>query len=99
MTVSISIELSDVEYKALSHVALSPQEWVENAAKVRAQIAIEDIYKKEVERMMADPNITSIPANKYQIVMDANILTAAETNEQQAALDATTLPQVAPPVI
>ena len=97
MTVSISIELSDVEHKALSHVTVSPREWVENAAKVRAQIAIEDIYKKEVERMMADPNITSIPADKNLIVMSANILTAAEKNEQQAALDATA--QVAPPVI
>jgi len=81
MTV-ISIELSDVEYKALSHIALSPQEWIENAAKVRAQIAIADIYKKEVERMMADPNITSIPADKNMIVMNAHILTAAEMNEQ-----------------
>jgi len=69
--VSITITLTPVQYKALSCACSNVQAWVDNAATARAMVAYEEIVAKEVARMMADPNIKSIPANKDEIVMNA----------------------------
>ena len=82
---NITIELTDAEVKALSYVALSPQEWAENVVHNRCRIAIDEIYDMEVARMTADPDITSIPADKDTVVLAADIQSAAERNAQQEA--------------
>ena len=79
----ITIELTDAEVKALSYVALSPQEWAENAVHNRCRQAIDEIYAMEVARMTADPDITSIPADKDTVVLAADIQSAAERNASQ----------------
>lgn len=71
--VQIIIELTDVEYKGLSFVAVSPEEWVLTAAQARAQIAMNEIFDVEIKRMMADPLIKTIPADKDQVVRDAQV--------------------------
>ena len=82
-----TIDLNDAEVKAMEVVAVSVQDWAENSLKNRARIAIDEIYADEVERMTADPDITSIPADKDAVVLAANIKTAAERNaEAEAAL-------------
>lgn len=73
-----TITLTDAEDKALRVIALDPQDWIDNAVHNRCRIAIDDIYTAEVERMTADPDITTIPADKNQVVLDADIETAAE---------------------
>jgi len=80
---NITIELTDAEVKALSYVALSPQEWAENAVHNRCRQAIDEIYAMEVARMTADPDITSIPADKDTVVLAADIQSAAERNASQ----------------
>jgi hypothetical protein len=70
--VSITIELTAVQYKALSCICSNVQEWVDNAATARAYVAYEEIVTKEVARMIADPTIQSIPADKDTIVMNAS---------------------------
>lgn len=70
--VSITIELTSVQYKALSCACSNVQEWVDNAATARAYVAYDEIVAKEVARMMADPAIQSIPANKDEVVMNAS---------------------------
>lgn len=70
--VSITIELTAVQFKALSCACSNVQEWVDNAATARAMVAYDEIVAKEVARMMADPTIQSIPANKDEIVMNAS---------------------------
>ena len=70
--VTITIELTAVQYKALSCACLDVQEWVDNAATARAYAAYDEIVAKEVARMMADPTIHAIPANKDEIVMNAS---------------------------
>ena len=77
-----TVELTDSEDKAMQHIAVSVQEWVDNAVKNRARISKEDIYNKEVERMNADPSIDSIPADKDQVVLDADIKTAKQISEE-----------------
>ena len=76
----IKITLTPTQEKALAYVAASPQEWAENVVHERCRIAIDEIYDMEVARMTADPNITSIPADKDTIVLAADIQSAAERN-------------------
>lgn len=78
--VSITIDLTPVQFKALSCACSNVQEWVDNAATARAMVAYEEIVMKEVARMMADPAIQSIPANKDEIVMNASMDVLKTTN-------------------
>jgi hypothetical protein len=43
---TIQTELTSGEYKAFESVAFSPEEWVDNLAKERARVAIEEITQK-----------------------------------------------------
>ena len=82
-----TVELTDAECKAFEHIALDVQEWIDNAAKNRARIAMDDIYNAEVTRMVADPSITTIPADKEAVVLAADIKSVVEMNaEAEAAL-------------
>lgn len=76
-----TITLTEAEDKALAHVAFDIQEWIQNAAKERARIAMEQIFQDEVTRMVADPTITDIPADIEAVVLDADILSAAQMAE------------------
>jgi hypothetical protein len=78
---NITITLTEAEAKALAYVALSPQEWAENAVHERARIAIEEIFQLEVQRMLADPNTTEIPADREAVVLASTLPSAAERNE------------------
>ena len=80
---NITIELTETQEKALAYVAVSPQEWAENVVHNRCRIAIDEIYAMEVARMTADPDITSIPADKDTVVLAADIQSAAERNASQ----------------
>ena len=65
----ITITLSEAEYKALSYVAVDPEEWVANAAKARATAAMDEMFQVETQAALADPKIKSIPADKEQVVL------------------------------
>ena len=82
---TITIELTDAEVKAMEYVALSVQDWAENALKNRARQAMDEIYNSEVTRMTADPDITSIPADKEAVVLAADIKSAQQRNEESEA--------------
>ena len=79
---TLTIELTETQEKALAYVAASPQEWAENAVHDRCRIAIDEIYDAEVARMTADPEITSIPADKNAVVLAADIQTMAERQSE-----------------
>tara|TARA_Y100001937_G_scaffold25696_1_gene36846 strand:- start:430 stop:714 length:285 start_codon:yes stop_codon:yes gene_type:complete len=79
----IKITLTSAQEKALAYVAVSPQEWAENLVHNRCRIAIDEIYDMEVARMTADPDITSIPADKDAVVLAADIKSAAERNAEE----------------
>lgn len=87
----INITLTEAEAKALSYVSLSPQEWAENAVKERARIAMDEIFQTEVQKMLADPNTTEIPADREAVVLAADIKSAAE-RQAEAELNGTGLP-------
>jgi len=84
-----TIELNDAEVKAMEYVALDVQDWVDNALKNRARIAMDEIYNEEVVRMTSDPAVTSIPADKEAVVLAADIASVAERAvESEAAMKA-----------
>ena len=75
---NITITLTAAQEKGLAYVAASSQEWSENVVHNRCRQAIDEIYAMEVTRMTADPDITTIPADKDAVVLAANVQTAAQ---------------------
>jgi len=78
-----TITLSNAEDKALKSVAVSAQDWIDNAVHERCRIAIEQIVNAEVQRKLAANE--SITGSKEDIVMAANIESAAERNARLEA--------------
>ena len=78
-----TIELTDAEVKAMEYVAVSVQDWVDNALKNRARIAMNEIYNVEVSRMTNDPSIDSISADKEAVVLAADIKSALTVMEDE----------------
>ena len=85
-----TITLTDAQVKAMEYVAFSVQDWADNALQNRARQAMDEIYDSEVARMTADPDITSIPADKEAVVLAADIKSAAvrqaEAEAEMAAM-------------
>ena len=84
-----TITLSDAEDKALHHVAVSAQDWIDNAIHERCRIAIEEIVAAEVQRKLAASE--PITGSKDDIVMAAQVESAAERNARLEAEQAAKL--------
>jgi hypothetical protein len=78
-----TITLSAAEDKALKSVALSAQDWIDNAVHERCRIAMDEIVNAEVQRKLAAGQ--SITGSKEDIVLAANIESAAESNARVQA--------------
>lgn len=61
-----NITLSSAEDKALSHIAVSQDDWIQNAVKQRCRIAIEEIVQLTVSKCM-ETNM-QIPGTRDEIV-------------------------------
>lgn len=72
-----TVTLSDAEDKALGFVALSQQDWINNAVHERCRVAIEEIVAAEVQRLLAASQ--PITGTKDDIVLAAPIKSVAET--------------------
>ena len=83
MSQTYTITLSDAQDKALSVVAVNQQDWIENAIFERCRIAIDEIVNAEVQRKLAANE--PITGSKDDIVMAADVETAAERSERFAA--------------
>ena len=64
-----TITLTETEKLAMEYVAYDPQDWVENAMKERARIAIDEIVKLAVEKFLELEQ--TIPGSKDEIVAAA----------------------------
>jgi hypothetical protein len=62
-----TITLTEAEDKALSYVALSQQDWIDNAVHERCRVAIDEIVKICVEKCL-ETNI-QIPGSKDDMVL------------------------------
>jgi len=86
-----TITLSAAEDKALHAIAISAQDWIDNAVHERCRIAMDEIVNAEVQRKLAAGQ--PITGSKDDIVMAAEIESAAQRQarmeaEQQARLEA-----------
>ena len=87
MATTYTVSITDAEKKALEYIALSVQDWIDNAVDNRARIAMDEIYAAEVARMTADPDITNIPADKDVVVLAADIKSAATRQAEAEAAE------------
>jgi hypothetical protein len=78
-----TITLSDAEDKALKTVAVSAQDWIDNAVHNRCRIAIDEIVNAEVQRKLAAGE--PITGSKDDIVMAADVESAAERQTRMEA--------------
>jgi len=78
-----TITLTDAEDKALHVVAMSAQDWIDNAVHHRCSLAIEEIVNAEVQRLLGEGK--SITGSKDDIVMAAPIKSAAERQAETEA--------------
>lgn len=94
---TITIELTDTQYKGLQYAAVSPEEWAENAVTERARIANDEIVKIVVEQCLN--NGEQIPTTREAIVAHGFecgvVKTAAERNAEAEAQMAEMAPQEA----
>jgi hypothetical protein len=81
--VTYTITLSDAEDKALHVVAMSAQDWIDNAVHERCRVAIDEIVNAEVQSKLAAGE--SITGSKDDIVMAALIESAAERQARAEA--------------
>ena len=79
---TFTVTITDAELKALAYSVLDPQDWIDNAVHERCRVAMEEIFTAEVARMVADPTTTTIPADREQVVLDADIQSAAERQQE-----------------
>ena len=86
-----TITLSDAEDKALHVVAMSAQDWIDNAVHERCRIAMEEIVAAEVQRKLAAGE--AITGSKDDIVMAANVESAAERQTRMEAEQAALMAQ------
>jgi len=66
---TVSIEITEAQQKALEYVAVSVQDWVDNATTDRARIAIDEIVSLYTARALDEG--VAIPATREQIITDA----------------------------
>jgi len=64
-----TITLTETEKSAMEYVAYNPQDWVENAMKERARLAIEEIVKIAVDKFLEAEQ--TIPGSREEIVAAA----------------------------
>ncbi len=82
MAKTYTVTLTDAEDKALHVVAVSAQEWIDNAVHARCQVAINEIISAEVKRKLdAGEPITQ---TKDEIVLAAQTESAADRNARIA---------------
>lgn len=82
-----NITLTEAEDKALSYVAFSQQDWIDNAAHERCRIAIDEIVAITVQKCLETG--TQIPGSKDEMVTLAFaqgwVKTAAERQAEAEA--------------
>jgi hypothetical protein len=78
-----TITLTDAQAKALSVIALDPQEFLQNFAVVQADNSIEQIVSETIKQALDTGG--SISGTREEIVLSASVETAVE---RQARFDA-----------
>jgi len=82
---TITIELTDTQYKGLEYAALSPQDWAENAVTERCRTANDEIVDITVKHCL--DNGVQVPTTREEIVayaFDNDIVKTAAVRNAEA---------------
>ena len=85
-----TITLSDAQAKALSVLALNPENFLQNFATVQADNSMEEIVAEHIRQALATGG--TISGTKEEIVMSASVETAVERQARFDAMAQSTLP-------
>ena len=84
---TITIQLTETQYKGLEYAALSPEDWASNVVTERARIANDEIVQLTVQHCL--DNGIQVPATREEVVSYAFssglVKTAAEVDAESAA--------------
>ena len=65
---SFTIQISDLDKKILEDQLMDIQEWLQGAIDGKTNSVKKRLVKSEMERLVNDPTITSVPASPEDIV-------------------------------
>ncbi len=65
-----TVELTDDQYKIFSYYH-NPEHWVNTLFKHRARVAIEEMFKEEIQ--LATATGKSVPANKEEAILASDL--------------------------
>lgn len=85
MTYKIEIELTDLEARVWAMFVIDPQEATEVFVRNEVRRCQDTVYQEELERLMADPDVKTIPADRDAIIGMSERKSAQEND--QALLD------------
>jgi len=88
---TITVELTDAEYYAMQLIAYTPEEWLENAIKNRARIAIEETVSEIVQQKISAGE--TISGTKEDILMSSGLRTAKEITDEMDSEEDADVPQ------
>ena len=88
---TITIELTETQYKGLEYAALSPEDWAENAVTERCRIANDEIVNITVQHCL--DNGIQVPATREEIVayaFDNEVVKTVAVRNSEAEAEADT---------
>jgi hypothetical protein len=73
-----TVELDDVEQKAMEYVSTDVNFWIQNAVHERARIAIDEMVQDDIKVTLSEGG--SVSGTKEEIVMNSTLPDANERN-------------------
>lgn len=61
---TFTVTISDLEYQALLHDLLDPEQWVADAVAGKVSKCMDRMTRQGQELLLADPSIETMPANR-----------------------------------
>jgi hypothetical protein len=83
MANTFTLTLSDAELKALEFVALSADDWIQNAIHERCRLAIEEMVSQEITAKLSSGQ--PIAGSKEEIVLASTLPSAKQRHEEALA--------------
>jgi hypothetical protein len=72
----IKITLSDYQVKCLLYEMADIEEYIQNWINVRAENAAQKLIEAETNRLLNDPNVSTMPASKEELVLNSPLQSA-----------------------
>ena len=85
MTVQYTVQISDADYRALCYVTENPNTYIDEHVTEFIRQMKEDLVKEIIKSELAKPGTRSIPADKEELLRQAKVKTAKQTNAEDTA--------------